>query len=124
MNSQETANPKEAIDYFELMQEALTIIGEKVEAANIMMASDIFRQVHDYVQDVPLFTESKDLYDKFKAEMVEQHPNLIRRIKEIWLCFLHKVVSAPTQVHVSACIITYIPMLHEFISEYKLLNGK
>lgn len=107
------------LDYFGKMKEAMEIIGEGHALADILKAEHIFKEINDYVQDVPIFDDSRDQHAGYVDDMVKEFPVIVERIEKCWIIFLHKVVEAPTYFHRIGCVIFQIPVIYTFIKEYR-----
>jgi hypothetical protein len=107
------------MEYDELMAQALELIGEGKIPDQLYKAEDIFKQIHDHVQQVPMFIDAADKRLQFQQDMEKDYPSLPERLEYAWFVFLERVCSAPTSIHRTACVVLQISYIYEMMIELK-----
>lgn len=106
------------MDYFDKMRQVFTLMGDEGPVVDrLHKAKSIFKEIHDYVQDVALFTGASDKYNEYAEQMKQDYPDLAIRIKNAWNFFLIKVCDAPTDIHIIGCVILQIPYIYTLMVE-------
>lgn len=114
MNTQETE--KEEYNYMARCQDIFAAIGEDDTIEGLLKAKSIIAEISSHIETTKLFTDSKESYEEYLAEINKIEDKKERAI-QAWRHFLKKSINAPTRMHVRGVVILALPAVNKFLSE-------